>query len=431
MSTSDGTVLGTTQVYGNAPRDRAFNVVLLAEGFRDIEQTTFDAAVDNFVTAFTATAPFDRLTQAINVFRVNVSSTDCGASNPNTSMTVHTYFDATFGTGKLERLLTCNDTTALTVAAAQVPEFSVCLVVVNSTTYGGSGGGVGTFSLAGGATKIAIHEMGHTAFGLADEYNYWAGDNEPDRADHPAGEPSEPNVTLNTDRATLKWSWAVAPSTPLPTTSNVNCAVEDPQPNPFPAATVVGCYEGAHYYHCGAYRPQYDCKMRTLNSPFCRICESTIMGRIAPQLAFIKVAFFDLGGTLVGDKRDWIPGAKDTLSKMLQKGVRLGLISNTKNLSRPEILEILPKDFSMSLFENQLVIFSSEVHIEKPDPQIFKLAIMRAGVQPSECLFCTEELPHILVAKQEGMQTALLQAPPNSDVEKLTERLTSEGLLPK
>jgi len=148
-------------------------------------------------------------------------------------------------------------------------------------------------------------------------------------------------------------------------------------------------------------------------------------------ITFIKVAFFDLGGTLVGNKRDWIPGAKDTLTKMLQKGIRLGLISNTKNLSRPEILEILPKDFNMSLFENELVIFSSEVHIEKPNPEIFKLAIMRAGVKPSQCLFCTEELPHILVAKQQGMQTALLQAPPKSDIEKLIERLTAEGLLPK
>ncbi len=145
-------------------------------------------------------------------------------------------------------------------------------------------------------------------------------------------------------------------------------------------------------------------------------------------MAFIKIAFFDLGGTLVGDKRDWIPGAQDTLSKMRQMGILLGLISNTKDLSRPEILEILPEDFNMGLFENELVIFSSEVHVEKPDPQIFKLAIKRTGVNPSECLFCTEELPHILAAKQEGMQTALLQKPPNSDIGKLVERLTSADL---
>ena len=144
--------------------------------------------------------------------------------------------------------------------------------------------------------------------------------------------------------------------------------------------------------------------------------------------ASIKVVFFDLGGTLVGNKRDWIPGAQDTLCKIRHMGIRLGLISNTKDLSRPEILEILPKDFNMSLFENELVIFSSEVHVEKPDPQIFKLAIKRADVKPSECLFCTEELPHILAATQEGMQTSLLQKSSNSDIGNLVERLMPAGL---
>ena len=137
----------------------------------------------------------------------------------------------------------------------------------------------------------------------------------------------------------------------------------------------------------------------------------------------IKVAFFDLGGTLVKGEREWIPGAQDTLSKMWENGIRLGLISNTKDLSRPEIMDLLPRDFDMSLFEDQLVIFSSEVHIEKPDPKIFQLAINRANVKSSECLFCTEDLAHIVAAKQEGMQTVLLQKPPDSDTGKLILKL--------
>ena len=156
MSTSDGAVLGMTQIFGNAPRNRAFNVILLAEGFRNAEQAAFDTAATNFVTAFTTTAPFNRFRRAINVFRVNVRSTDSGADNPNTSTTVRTYFDATFGSAGLARLLTCNNATALSVAAAQLPEFSVCLVMVNSTTYGGAGGSIGTFSLASGAMEIAM-----------------------------------------------------------------------------------------------------------------------------------------------------------------------------------------------------------------------------------------------------------------------------------
>jgi hypothetical protein len=167
------------------------------------------------------------------------------------------------------------------VAAAQLPEFTVALVVVNSTIYGGSGGSVGTYSLAGGATEIAIHEMGHTAYGLADEYAYYAGGNETGHDHHPAGEPTEPNVTTNSNRATLKWGWAVAAATAIPTMSNPNCAQVDGRPSPVPTGT-VGLFEGAHYYHCGAYRPEFSCKMQALGIPFCHVCRQVIWNRISP-----------------------------------------------------------------------------------------------------------------------------------------------------
>jgi hypothetical protein len=285
VTTADGAVIGTTQIFGSAPRNRAFNVVLLADGFTSAQQSNFNDACTAFVNAFRATPPFDELSPAINVFRVNVSSTDSGADDPaaagGTGATARTYFDATFGGNNIRRLLVANTTTALQVATAQVPEFTVVLIVVNSTIYGGSGGTVGTYSLAGGATEIAIHEMGHTAFGLADEYPYYAGGNETGHDHHSATEPSEPNVTINTNRNTLKWRWAVAAATPVPTMTNPNCAQVDTQASTVAAGT-VGLFEGAHYFHCGAYRPEYNCKMQSLGVPFCRICRQVIWNRIGP-----------------------------------------------------------------------------------------------------------------------------------------------------
>jgi hypothetical protein len=285
MTTADGSVIGTTQIFGSAPVNRAFNVLLLADGFTTAQQPAFDAACATFLTAFRTTPPYDELSPAINVFRVNVSSTDSGADDPaaagGTGATARTYFDATFGGNGIRRLLICNNTTALTVAAAQVPQFTVVLVVVNSTVYGGSGGSIGTYSLAGGATEIALHEMGHTAYGLADEYPYYAGGAETGHDHHPATEPTEPNVTVNSVRATLKWGWAVASTTAIPTMSNPDCSTVDNRPSPVPAGT-VGLFEGAHYYHCGAFRPEYDCKMRNLSVPFCRICRQVIWNRIEP-----------------------------------------------------------------------------------------------------------------------------------------------------
>jgi hypothetical protein len=288
MSTADGAVLGATQIAGSAPRNRAFNVVLLGDGFTAGEQGTFDGACSSFVAAFLAAPPFDGLLSALNVFRINVASTDSGADDPvaagGTGATARTYFDSTFGANGIRRLLVCNNTTAFQVAAAHVPEFTVVLVVVNSNVHGGSGGALGTYSLAPGAEEIAIHEMGHTAFGLADEYPYYAGGDEPGQAHHPPGEPSEPNVTTTSDRNALKWRWAVAPATAIPTMTNPDCSQVDGRASPVPAGT-VGLFEGAHYYHCGAYRPEWECKMRSLGVPFCRVCSQAIRNRIGPLSA--------------------------------------------------------------------------------------------------------------------------------------------------
>lgn len=100
--------------------------------------------MQQFVTTLLTTPPFDRLQRAINVFRIDVSSTD-----------------ATFCTGGIRRLLVVNTTTALSVAASRVPQFHMAMVMVNSTVYGGSGGQVAVLSRASGADEIALHEMGH------------------------------------------------------------------------------------------------------------------------------------------------------------------------------------------------------------------------------------------------------------------------------
>ena len=173
MSTADGTVIGTTQILNNGPRARRWNVVLLSDGYRQADLTQFANDAQAFVNALLATPPFDTL-QGINVFRIDVTSTDAGADDPTAcngpGTTAATYFDATFcSDGLLRRSLVVNNATVLDVVDDQVPEANAILVLVNSTTYGGSGGSVGTMSLAPRANEIGIHELGHTAFGLADE----------------------------------------------------------------------------------------------------------------------------------------------------------------------------------------------------------------------------------------------------------------------
>ncbi|MGI9023026.1 MAG: M64 family metallopeptidase [Acidimicrobiales bacterium] len=280
MTTSDGAVMGTTKVVDNGPASLRFNLVVFGDGYQAGQLPQYASDVDRFVGVLFATAPFGALRSAINVYRVDVSSTDSGADDPaacgGSGATARTYFDASFCNSGIQRLLLVDNGTVIATANAQVPEWTTLLVIVNSTVYGGAGGQVATFSLAANAEEIGLHEMGHTAFGLADEYQAFVGCGlESDHDHHPPGEPVEANVTTNTNRSTLKWRHLVAPSTPLPTTRNPDCTQCDFQASPVPAGT-VGLFEGAHYYHCGAFRPEFACRMRDLGNPFCAVCQERI-----------------------------------------------------------------------------------------------------------------------------------------------------------
>jgi hypothetical protein len=179
-----------------------------------------------------------------------------------------------------------------------VPEWHQILVIVNSQIAGGAGGGIAISSTGGSWENIAIHEFGHSGFGLADEYEYYQGcGQETDRDNYVGAEPAEPNVTINTNRATLKWGDLVLAATPLATTSNPDCSQCDPQPNPQPAGT-VGAYEGARYFHCDAYRPEYDCMMRNLTG-FCAVCRRRIRQTLRPYLADCYAPVFSASNGLV------------------------------------------------------------------------------------------------------------------------------------
>jgi hypothetical protein len=286
MTTADGQVLGTTRIVDHGPPGERWNLVVLGDGYRANQMAKYAQDAARFCTTLQATPPFDSVWSGINLYRVDVTSTDSGADDPTgcggPGTTARTYFDASFCNNGARRLLLVDQGTAITVADQQVPQWHSIVVIVNSTVYGGSGGAVATYSLAPDAEEIALHELGHSAFGLADEYESYLGCGvDTDRDRHPDQEPAEPNVTVNTDRATLKWRSLVAANTPIPTTRNADCSQCDPQPNPLPAGT-VGLYEGAHYYHCGAYRPQFDCRMRRLNHPFCAVCSQQIRRVLLP-----------------------------------------------------------------------------------------------------------------------------------------------------
>lgn len=285
MGSSDGYVLGTTKVVDHGPDNARWNLVIIGDGYRASELPNYHTHVQNFITELRNTPPFNELFCGINVYRIDVVSTDSGADDPGcaggTAVTANTYFDATFCTmfagSPLDRLLSVDSALALSVVTARVPLRHQVLCIVNSTKYGGSGGTIATCSVDPQANKIAIHEMGHSAFGLADEY----GGN---GAGTPAGEPSQPNVTRDTNRATNKWRTLIAATTPMPSQCDATCAASTcvPPGSP-PPAGAVGTYEGAIYSNCNTYRPLPSCYMRDYG-PFCPVCAGVIRATLQPFL---------------------------------------------------------------------------------------------------------------------------------------------------
>jgi len=143
-----------------------------------------------------------------------------------------------------------NNSTVINVVNAQISQAHMMLVVVNSSV---SGGGVATFSTAPSASDIGIHETGHTAFGFADEYDYWSDCSQAGHDHFTGGEPWQPNAAINTSRPTLKCGGLVARFTALPTMTNPDCTKRDGRASTVPTNgpnTIARC-GSSHNFSAG------------------------------------------------------------------------------------------------------------------------------------------------------------------------------------
>ena len=136
MGIADGAIVGLTKLIDNGPNAQRMNIVLVAEGFRASELATFDTRCGEFVTALQDEPWFPTLGAAINVFRLNVSSTDSGADDPvacadgstGSGSTPSTFFDASFCQSGIRRCLQVDTTLARSTLTAQLPQWHVAAV---------------------------------------------------------------------------------------------------------------------------------------------------------------------------------------------------------------------------------------------------------------------------------------------------------------
>ena len=257
-------------VYETGPRSERINFVVLSEGYTSPELTTkFPADATEAIDAFLRKEPFATYREFFNAYLISVASVESGADDPSEGIVRNTYFNASFDTAGIDRLLSIGSTgrsRANSLLGSLIPEFDIALVLVNDSQYGGSGGSIPVASTNGASAEIAIHEIGHSFGGLADEYTYNATEFTPSES---------VNATARTDRELIRWRHWIDPGTPVPT----------PDTNEW--SGVVGLFEGAMYRSSGWYRPTRNSLMRSLNRAFEPVNEEQLVLRLYNRLPLV------------------------------------------------------------------------------------------------------------------------------------------------
>ena len=215
------------------------------------------ADAQKVIDGFLADPLFNANRGSMNIHRVDVASNQSGVDEIDKGIYRDTAMDGEFACYNIERLLCVNNTKATNIAASVLAPDArdVIVVIANSTRYGGSGGAVATLSMHASSIEVALHEIGHTAFALADEYEYGTCNT--------SSEPTEVNVSLNGTRS-VKWGNLISGSTAVPTGLGV-----------YPNGT-VGTFVGAQYCGSGKYRPTENSRMRTLGYPWHAVNEGAV-----------------------------------------------------------------------------------------------------------------------------------------------------------
>ena len=97
------------------------------------------------------------------------------------------------------------------------------------------------------------------------------------------------------------------------------------------------------------------------------------------------------------------PGAKECL-RVLEKKYKLGIIANQIPGAEKRL-----EDMGIRRFFD-LIVTSAEEGVAKPDPEIFRLALTRAGCTPDQAVMIGDRIDNDIVpAKQIGMKTVRIR----------------------
>lgn len=97
------------------------------------------------------------------------------------------------------------------------------------------------------------------------------------------------------------------------------------------------------------------------------------------------------------------------LRSLREKGYRIYMLSNTNDLHWQHLLahDFAQEGFSVDeLFDR--VFLSQEMHLSKPDPEIYRQVVRGIGAEAGECLFVDDARVNVDAAAREGLQSRWL-----------------------
>lgn len=279
---------GSAWLWWSGATNARMDLVLIGDGYTSAQMGQWAADAKRLADGFLADPLFAKNKNRMNILRVDIASLDSGVTEGG--VTRRTALGTVIGCYATPRLVCPDETLTYNAVGAITPADGrdVIVVVANSQTYGGSGGNIGAQTMHPQAIELGLHEIGHTAFDLADEYDVGTCST--------YSEPPEVNVTRATTKPTIKWSSLIAPGTVVPT------------PTGYYANGTVGLFAGAKYCPSGVYRPTEDSRMRSLGKPWHAVNErraDSVFAYYAPGSPDTVTVTGQLSG----------PGATDYLPK--------------------------------------------------------------------------------------------------------------------
>ncbi len=242
------TASGRGRTLQGKQRGVGLHLVVLGDGYRSDQIPEFRQDVENLIETMASDPAVGRHLSAWNIHMVETPSVDSGIDDNIAVDVRNTFFNAGYFCLSIPRLVCGDNNIMFDVALDEYPDVDELVMLVNDPRYGGSGGSVAVASAS--APEIALHELGHSFAGLADEY---VDNSIPALSTAPYEEGAFANVSRFSDPTLVPWSAWIDIENTIPSQ---------------PGDDGVGVFQGAYYDADAYFRPTANSRMRSFDRPF-------------------------------------------------------------------------------------------------------------------------------------------------------------------